>query len=530
MGYALKKDGTIWTWGNQIQLGDNSIFKDVSYATKMTLPNGINKVKMIQVTAWGGRYYTYYLLDQNDTLHCLGYNVSGQLGIPSLLFQKTWVVPEYPDGTLMNNIAWISSNEHDGSNPTIGAINKNGIFYTAGSNSRYMIGRDYTPTGKIYFGIPNGISSTDIILTCELGGHCTAVTKKGSNNYGYVGHRIAGSMGDGSNGDFEQQTFDFINTPSVDICGVTCNDPIIENNSPVCNGKEGIFKIRSTPNDIITFSLNNGTDQKVTIDLTGEFEIKIPNITKPQKLVIKSFENNVCNKTVTIDSTIDITDKTVPEFDPFAPICFNKTYPNLPTTSTNGISGTWDPQINNQSTTTYLFTPDDDECATTYSIEIPVINNTNITFENVNQTTVNVIVLNGTPTILYQLLDENGNVIVSWQNSSTFSNLKTGFYFVEVKTENTDCSEIKEFFFLNLNNVISPNFDGINDQINLSFMKRFPNSRFELYNKFGTKVMQVDTSSNHQNYEKINTDNYWYILHLQDGTTKTGWLLIKRRN
>ena len=46
--------------------------------------------------------------------------------------------------------------------------------------------------------------------------------------------------------------------------------------------------------------------------------------------------------------------------------------PNLPLTSSNGISGTWSPTINNTATTTYTFTPDAGQCAVTSSIEIVV--------------------------------------------------------------------------------------------------------------------------------------------------------------
>src|SRR5690606_24254873 len=43
----------------------------------------------------------------------------------------------------------------------------------------------------------------------------------------------------------------------------------------------------------------------------------------------------------------------------------------LPVVSENGYSGTWSPEINNQETTTYTFTPDDPEInQTTMTVEI----------------------------------------------------------------------------------------------------------------------------------------------------------------
>ena len=52
-------------------------------------------------------------------------------------------------------------------------------------------------------------------------------------------------------------------------------------------------------------------------------------------------------------------------FTQVAPICAGATLAALPTTSTNGITGTWSPAINNSATTTYMFTSTPGQCATT---------------------------------------------------------------------------------------------------------------------------------------------------------------------
>jgi uncharacterized protein (TIGR02145 family) len=46
--------------------------------------------------------------------------------------------------------------------------------------------------------------------------------------------------------------------------------------------------------------------------------------------------------------------------------------PALPTTSTNGVSGTWSPAINNTATTTYTFTPSAGQCGTTTTMTITI--------------------------------------------------------------------------------------------------------------------------------------------------------------
>jgi hypothetical protein len=44
----------------------------------------------------------------------------------------------------------------------------------------------------------------------------------------------------------------------------------------------------------------------------------------------------------------------------------------LPTTSLNGITGTWSPALNNTVTTTYLFTPAPGQCAGTVTLQVTI--------------------------------------------------------------------------------------------------------------------------------------------------------------
>jgi large repetitive protein len=62
-------------------------------------------------------------------------------------------------------------------------------------------------------------------------------------------------------------------------------------------------------------------------------------------------------------------------------ICAGASAPSLPTTSNNGITGTWSPSvIDNQSGATYTFTPDAGQCATTTSLTVTVNPNLTPTF------------------------------------------------------------------------------------------------------------------------------------------------------
>ena len=58
-------------------------------------------------------------------------------------------------------------------------------------------------------------------------------------------------------------------------------------------------------------------------------------------------------------------------FNQVAPICSGGSF-TLPATSTNGITGTWSPAINNTATTTYTFTPNAGQCGTTTTMTVTV--------------------------------------------------------------------------------------------------------------------------------------------------------------
>jgi len=90
---------------------------------------------------------------------------------------------------------------------------------------------------------------------------------------------------------------------------------------------------------------------------------------------------NICDTNFVIN--LNIQQAITPAFTQVAPVCSGGTLAALPTTSTNGISGTWSPALNNTATTTYTFTPTAGSCATTASMTITVNPNVTPTFTQV---------------------------------------------------------------------------------------------------------------------------------------------------
>ena len=77
-----------------------------------------------------------------------------------------------------------------------------------------------------------------------------------------------------------------------------------------------------------------------------------------------------CANNTTMNITVD--PSVTPTFTAVPPICSGDALAALPTTSNNGINGTWSPAINNTATTTYTFTPTAGQCANTTTMTITV--------------------------------------------------------------------------------------------------------------------------------------------------------------
>ena len=101
--------------------------------------------------------------------------------------------------------------------------------------------------------------------------------------------------------------------------------------------------------------------------------------------------------------TITVNPNITPTFTQVPAICSGATLSALPTTSNNGIIGTWSPALNNTATTTYTFTPTASQCVTTATMTITVnplpltpTGTSNQSFCAIDGPTINDLVLNTT--------------------------------------------------------------------------------------------------------------------------------------
>lgn len=128
-----------------------------------------------------------------------------------------------------------------------------------------------------------------------------------------------------------------------------------------------------------------------------------------------------------------------PVFDPIPAICPGASL-MLPTVSNNGITGNWAPAVNNNTTTTYTFTPSG-QCATTTTLSVTV-NQVDTTVTQQDHV-LNAVATNAT----YQWINCLGNQPINGATDSSFTAVENGSYAVIV-TQN-GCSETSDCVAVN---------------------------------------------------------------------------------
>jgi gliding motility-associated-like protein len=129
---------------------------------------------------------------------------------------------------------------------------------------------------------------------------------------------------------------------------------------PICSG--GSFTLPTTSTNSITGTWSPAINNTVTTTYT--------------------FTPTVGQCASTATMSVNVNPQTIPTFNQVAPICSGGSF-TLPTTSTNSITGTWSPAINNTATTTYTFTPTVGQCANTTTMSVTVNALTTPTFTQV---------------------------------------------------------------------------------------------------------------------------------------------------
>lgn len=143
--------------------------------------------------------------------------------------------------------------------------------------------------------------------------------------------------------------------------------------------------------------------------------------------------------------------------------------------------------------------------------------------------------INNIPQTLEYSID--GGVV--WQDSNVFSGLLDNTnYTLHVRIKGTSCSNSIEFFTLKINNVITPNNDGVNDVLDLTSLGSFKNFTGSIYDRYGVEVFKFTKENPVWNGtvggKRLPTATYWYKFNFEYNKSKTqmsrsGWIMLKNR-
>ena len=175
-------------------------------------------------------------------------------------------------------------------------------------------------------------------------------------------------------------------TSSGGSCGTaTANKQLIVNTNPTVNVGDAVASICQgttsaalggsyggaavsavwTDNGAGGIFTNNGGSTPETATYTAA-----ANSTSPVTLTLTTAGGS-CGP-IAASKSLVVNQRVTPSFTAVNSICAGATLTALPTTSLNGVAGLWSPGIDNTTTTTYTFTPDNGECAVSTSMQIVV--------------------------------------------------------------------------------------------------------------------------------------------------------------
>ncbi|WP_317045666.1 metallophosphoesterase family protein [Balneicella halophila] len=137
----------------------------------------------------------------------------------------------------------------------------------------------------------------------------------------------------------------------------------------ICAGEDATFEIIGTASSVVTYEINGDTSS-TTLNSEGKATITINNATTSQVITLINIRIPLleCENALPEKTTITILPKITPVFEQIPAACKGTDF-SLPTTSTNGITGTWSPLPDNTKTTEYTFTPDE-TCAKTVTMTV----------------------------------------------------------------------------------------------------------------------------------------------------------------
>ena len=216
-----------------------------------------------------------------------------------------------------------------------------------------------------------------------------------------------------------------------------------------------------------------------------------------------------------------------------APICYGGYLNQLPSSSTNGINGSWSPALNNTVTTTYTFTPAVGQCATgaTVTITVTPLPEFTITQGCIDNNYTLAAVESNSANPSYAWFDASNNQIGTSQSVVVTA---SGTYKLVITQNDCSTEELVEvesaLCSFDIQKGISANGDGYNDNFELT---GFDVKKLQIFNRYGMKVYSKNNYSNEwygqsDKGDELPDGTYYYVIDRNNAKTVTGWIYINR--
>ena len=133
----------------------------------------------------------------------------------------------------------------------------------------------------------------------------------------------------------------------------------------------------------------------------------------------------------------------------------------------------------------------------------------------------------------FRLLDSNSNILIDYQENSSFENLDGGNYIIEINDKNGCGSVFFDISLISFPNFFTPNADGRNDTWHIQGIGNsiYKSGTVTIYDRFGKKIKILtinDTGWNgFYNGKKLPSNDYWFYVEL---ITPKGKIITRKGN
>ncbi len=301
---------------------------------------------------------------------------------------------------------------------------------------------------------------------------------------------------------------------------------VVANRTRVCEG------------EIVTLTASGGVTYD-WVNFPGNGNTQTVTLTQTTTFKVYAIGEKGCKSAVPATITIDVLPKIKTGFQG-AEICYGDTALLDPGIVGNNLTYLWStgettPTIIANQWGVYTLDIDNGICTQQFKFivkaaPLPVISN--LEYSN-GRLVVNAVSVN-------QPLEYSIDGGISWQDSNVFNGIQNNTTItIKVRVKGTHCEETIDFFTAHINNVITPNYDGYNDVIDLRAFVDFDNFKAAIYDRYGAPMFEFSKMrpiwDGTIQGKRLPTGTYWYELgwkHKNANTTlkQTGWIMLKNRD